>query len=237
MRQRKLPDVRDQSDRTRELEERAESMSPLALVRTDPSPDTVTSDDLPDEETDPSLPPRGRITAEITHDRDARLRKMVDDYVDFVARVLRNAGTPQADVDDEVQRTFITAARRLDDVRPGSEKAFLFRIALNLAAHARRTLARRREVRADEAPERIDTAGTPDRLTDQKRMRQLLDRILDEMEEPLRAVFVLHEFEEMSTSEVAAVLGIPRGTVASRLRRARLEFRSRVKAYEGSGRG
>ena len=53
-------------------------------------------------------------------DRDGRLRGLVDGYVDFVARVLRNAGTPQADVDDDVQRTFIIAARRLDDVRPGS---------------------------------------------------------------------------------------------------------------------
>jgi hypothetical protein len=82
--------------------------------------------------------------ANVARDRDVRLRGMVDRYVDFVARVLRNAGTPDAEIDDEVQRTFITAARRLDDVRPGAEKGFLFKIALNLAAHARRTLARRK---------------------------------------------------------------------------------------------
>ena len=161
-------------------------------------------------------------------DRDARLRGMVDRYVDFVARVLRNAGTPDAEIDDEVQRTFITAARRLDDVRPGAEKGFLFKIALNLAAHARRTLARRREVLAEEAPERNETFPTPEQLTDQKRMRQLLDGVLDRMDESLRVVFVLYEFEEMNMSEIADVLEIPRGTVASRLRRARSEFRERV---------
>ena len=154
-------------------------------------------------------------------DRDARLRGMVDRYIDFVARVLRNAGTPDAEIDDEVQRTFITAARRLDDVRPGAEKGFLFKIALNLAAHARRTLARRREVLAEEAPERNETFPTPEQLTDQKRMRQLLDGVLDRMDESLRVVFVLYEFEEMNMSEIADVLEIPRGTVASRLRRAR----------------
>src|SRR5262245_50568344 len=90
-------------------------------------------------------------------DADSRLRGMVDEHLEFVARVLRNAGTPQADIDDEVQRTFIIAARRLDDVRAGAEKSFLFRIALNLAAHVRRTLARRREVSGDEAPERVET--------------------------------------------------------------------------------
>ena len=73
----------------------------------------------------------------VAHDlaRNRRLREMVDSYVGFVARVLRNAGTPEAEIDDEVQRTFITASRRLDDIRLGAEKAFLFRIALNLAAH------------------------------------------------------------------------------------------------------
>jgi RNA polymerase sigma-70 factor (ECF subfamily) len=169
-------------------------------------------------------------------DREVRLRSMVDRYIDFVARVLRNAGTPDAEIDDEVQRTFITAARRLDDVRPGAEKGFLFKIALNLAAHARRTLARRREVLAEEAPERNETFPTPEQLTDQKRMRLLLDGVLDRMDESLRVVFVLYEFEEMNMSEIADVLDIPRGTVASRLRRARAEFRERVAVLEGVAR-
>jgi RNA polymerase sigma-70 factor (ECF subfamily) len=50
------------------------------------------------------------------------------------------------------------------------------------------------------------------------------------MSSDLRIVFVLYEFEEMHMTEIAGVLGIPRGTVASRLRRARLDFRARVRA-------
>jgi RNA polymerase sigma-70 factor (ECF subfamily) len=68
-------------------------------------------------------------------------------------------------------------------------------------------------------------------------MRQLLDRVLDRMDESLRVVFVLYEFEEMNMSEIADVLEIPRGTVASRLRRARGDFRERVAALEGLARG
>jgi RNA polymerase sigma-70 factor, ECF subfamily len=166
-------------------------------------------------------------------DRDARLRSLVDRYIDFVARVLRNAGTPQADVEDEVQRTFIIAARRLDDVRPGSEKSFLLQTALHLAAHARRTIARRREVGVDSVPERLDLGATPEQLTDQKRVRQLLDQVLDRMTDDLRTVFVLFELEEMSMAEIAEVLGIPQGTVASRLRRARADFRARVSMIDG----
>jgi len=164
---------------------------------------------------------------------EARLRAMVDSYIDFVARVLRNAGTPDADVDDAVQRTFITAANRLSDIRVGAEKSFLLQIALHIAAHARRTIARRREVHADEAPEQVEAFATPEQLTDQKRARQMLDRVLDQMEVDLRTVFVLYEFEELNMAEIASALSIPQGTVASRLRRARADFRQRVSRLEG----
>jgi RNA polymerase sigma-70 factor (ECF subfamily) len=174
--------------------------------------------------------PSGVAASGTAINREARLRWMVDEHIDFVARVLRNAGTPLSEMDDEVQRTFITAARRLDDVRPGAERSFLLQTALHVAAHARRTAARRREVLSEEAPELIDPAQTPEQLADQKRARVLLDRVLDQMTIDLRTVFVLYEFEELSMAEIAEALSIPRGTVASRLRRARTDFQERVRA-------
>jgi len=192
---------------------------------------SVIAQALPDAR--PALDSEIKSTVRVTTDREARLRWMVDEYIDFVARVLRNAGTPAAEIDDDVQRTFIAAARRLDDVRPGAERSFLLQTALYVAAHARRTIARRREVAAEEAPEQIDAALTPEQLTDQKRARQMLDRVLSEMDGDLRTVFVLYEFEELSMAEIADALSIPRGTVASRLRRARSDFRDRVRALGG----
>jgi RNA polymerase sigma-70 factor (ECF subfamily) len=162
---------------------------------------------------------------------EARMRAMVDRYLEFVAGVLRSAGTPEADVEDEVQRTFMTAARRLDDIQEGKEKAFLFGIAVNLAAHARRTMTRRREVLENRMPDGVESR-TPEDLLDRKRMRELLDRVVGQMHSRHREVFVLHEFEEMPVSEVAAVLAISPGTAASRLRRARAEFRLRVAGIE-----
>jgi RNA polymerase sigma-70 factor (ECF subfamily) len=58
-------------------------------------------------------------------DRQARIRSMVDENSQFVARMLRKAGVPRSDLDDEVQRTFIIAARRVDDVELGAERKFL----------------------------------------------------------------------------------------------------------------
>ena len=174
---------------------------------------------------DAALP---RPTASATRDREARLRSIVENHIDFVARVLRNAGSPSAEIDDDVQRTFIIAARKLEDVRPGAEKSFILRVALNVAAHARRTLARRREVNAEPTLEMADAAASPEQLADRKQARQMLDRILQGMHADLRTVFVLFEVEEMSMSEIADVLGIAAGTVASRLRRARQDFETIV---------
>ncbi len=162
-------------------------------------------------------------------EREARLRGLVDRYLDFVARVLRNAGVPAAQLDDDVQLTFMTVERRLDDLHPGAERTFLLKVALHLAAHARRTAARRREVQVDQAPEMVEAYATPEQLTDHKRALELLDGVLDQMHADLRTVFVLYEFEELSTAEIAGVLGLPRGTVASRLRRARADFHERVR--------
>jgi RNA polymerase sigma-70 factor, ECF subfamily len=169
-------------------------------------------------------------------ERDRMLRTWVDRYLDFVARVLRNAGTPAAEVDDAAQRTFIVAARRFADVIPGSERGFLLRIALNEAAHARRSAARRREVPASELPERIDLS-TPEVLTSLKRQRKALERILDRLEPELRTIFVLFEIEELTMAQIAGVLEIPPGTVASRLRRAREQFRERLDELRRSSAG
>ena len=61
-------------------------------------------------------------------------------------------------------------------------------------------------------------------LLEQKRHRELLDRILDTLTQDLRTAFVLFELEDLSVPEIAEVLEIPTGTVASRLRRAREQF-------------
>lgn len=167
-------------------------------------------------------------------DREVRLKALVARHVDFVARALRSAGTPQAEVDDDVQRTLIVAARRLDDLHPGAEKGFLFQIALHTAAHARRTLARRREVALEEAPETVDSSSCPEHLTEQRRGQRLLASVLAQMDVSERTVFILYEFENLDMAEIAERLATPRGTVASRLRRARADFRARVRALQSA---
>jgi RNA polymerase sigma-70 factor (ECF subfamily) len=68
-------------------------------------------------------------------------------------------------------------------------------------------------------------------LLDEKRLRVVLDDILDCLPSPLREVLVLFELEELSLDEIVVVLGIPRGTASSRLRRAREAFAEAAKRF------
>jgi RNA polymerase sigma-70 factor, ECF subfamily len=165
--------------------------------------------------------------------REVRLRQLVDKYLQMVARTLRNAGVGESDIDDEAQRVFIAISNRLDDVRSGAEKAFLVQTALNIAAHSRRSAARRRETLMASPPDVLDSAAGLDEIADRRQLRRTLDQILRSMDADLRTVLVLFEMEEMTTVEIASILDIPIGTVASRLRRARTDFRERVGTLEG----
>ena len=170
--------------------------------------------------------------------RQTRMRALMVDNVRFVTRTLSKAGVPRSDLDDEVQRTFIVAAGRLDDVRDGAERSFLFQVARNTASHARRTLARRREVASDQLPEWLEAHTTPEDLIARKQTRNLLDGILAGMDESLRAVFILFELEQWPMAEVAAAMGCPAQTAYARLYAARkhieLAVERRRKGWTGS---
>jgi RNA polymerase sigma-70 factor (ECF subfamily) len=117
-------------------------------------------------------------------------------------------------------------ANKLERVSYDNERSFLFGTIVRVAADARRAQARRREVNGDDVDEPVDESPSAEALVDEKKARAMLDTILRSMPEDLRAVFVLCELEELVAPEVAEMLGVPIGTVASRLRRARELFRA-----------
>jgi RNA polymerase sigma-70 factor (ECF subfamily) len=165
-------------------------------------------------------------------ERDARLQERLKDVVDrhfaLAGRIVRNLGIADCDVDDILQQAFSITASRLADIPPGKERAFLIQTAIHLAGSARRARARSRETPTAELPEVSDGRPSPEERSDQARALRLLDGVLAGMELDLRTVFVLYEVEELSMAEIAGVLQVPPGTVASRLRRAREDFLARV---------
>jgi RNA polymerase sigma-70 factor (ECF subfamily) len=76
---------------------------------------------------------------------------------------------------------------------------------------------------------------TPESLLVEKANRELLQKALAELPVPFREVVLLADVEEMSYQEIAETLGIPAGTVMSRLSRARVALRNLVrKKLEGA---
>jgi RNA polymerase sigma-70 factor, ECF subfamily len=150
----------------------------------------------------------------------------------FVWRLLRRLGLSEGDADDAAQQVFLVASRRFADIRTGSERSFLYRTALHVASKARRSVDRRREELSGEVEPDAEGAPSMEDLLDRRRARALLDSILDALPLDLRAVLVLHEIDELSTSEIAEVVGVPVGTAASRLRRARELFAERLRRLE-----
>jgi len=158
----------------------------------------------------------------------ARIRHLVDTHFDFVWRSLRRMGLSDADSDDAAQEVYAVASRRLTDIRPGRERAFLFGTALRVASQHRRRSPSRREHLDDRAEAYVDPQPGPEQLLERRRAREQLDELLDELPLEQRAVFVLYELEQLSAPEIAELLELPLGTVASRLRRGRAGFEASV---------
>jgi RNA polymerase sigma-70 factor (ECF subfamily) len=154
------------------------------------------------------------------------LQRIFDDNYRLIWRVVRRLGLGGDVVDDVVQQVFLVAAERLDDIEPGSERAFVFGTALRTVQSFKRKLGR--EVPTEGSELISCPLPRPDELADQKRARELLDTVLEMMPLDLRTVFVLFELEGMTSPEIAALMDIPLGTSASRLRRAREKFHELV---------
>lgn len=159
---------------------------------------------------------------------EKRWRELVTHHVDFIWRSLRRLGVLEADLADAAQQVFLVTARKLDLVRRGSERAFLFQTAIRIASDSRRSRQRKREVPDDRLATYTDERPGPDEDLEARLRRAQLERILDMMPIELRAVFVLSEIEELTMAQIATMMGTPPGTVASRLRRARASFSQHV---------
>jgi RNA polymerase sigma-70 factor, ECF subfamily len=157
--------------------------------------------------------------------RNERLDGWFRDHFDTLWRLAARLGVPHAHVDDVVQDAFIIANRRAAEIAPGCERGFLVGTVVRASANLRR----KQKIRLDYAislSRQPSPSGPADaeELLAQKQLRQLLDIALDELSGEQRSVLVLHEIEGFSAAQIAELLELPVGTVASRLARARTQF-------------
>jgi len=158
---------------------------------------------------------------------ERRVAAAVAQHHTFIWRALRRFGVAEEHADDAAQQVFCVFARRHADVPVDKEKTFLCGVAVRVAQGVRRDRTRRPLELDDDALESARSAAPlPDEELEERRARAVLDSILAALPPDQRAVFVLHEIEELTMAEIALALALPPGTVASRLRRARELFDS-----------
>lgn len=145
------------------------------------------------------------------------------EHLDFVWRSLRRMGTPDSMLEDATQDVFLVAARRIDEFEGRSSiKTWLFGIAMRVVKTHRRTLWRHE--RKLEALGRVGDGQASDLIAQRDAQRTLL-RLLDQLDDDRKAVYVLAELEGMTAVEIAEGLGLNVNTVYTRLRTARLGLR------------
>lgn len=172
------------------------------------------------------------------HALPADLAAVYDAHADFVWRSLRRLGVPEADAPDALQEVFVVVFRKLATFEGRSAlTTWLFGICLRVAADRRRKASVRYErADGDQAAEQMGD-GRPDAEESATRTEslRLLEAALDKLDPDQRTVFVLFELEELTAAVIATMLGIPQGTVMSRLRLAREAFRREIARFQARG--
>jgi RNA polymerase sigma-70 factor (ECF subfamily) len=142
----------------------------------------------------------------------------------------------EALADDITQLTFITAFKKISTFRGGSFRAWLFTIARNRSIDEMRSKKRYPSMSIDDSPDddrellSILPDGSPlpeDGLIAAERSKQV-EQLLNHLPRSFQEVLWLVDIEDLEYQQAAQILGLPIGTLKSRLNRARLKMRQMV---------
>lgn len=148
-------------------------------------------------------------------------------------RVARGVLRNDADAEDVAQEALLRAYRQFDRLRDAQRfRGWLVRIVFRLALDRARS-AKRREVRETEwaYPARRAEPLTAEELAASSEFQASFDRAMDELPEKLRLVLLLARMEGHTLEEVAGMLGLPVGTVKSRLFVGRKKLAEKLQCY------
>jgi len=168
----------------------------------------------------------GEITPEIFEMEAMR-------HLDDLFRTAKRLTLNQTDAEDLVQETFMQAWKSFDHYEPGTNcRAWLYKILFNKFDHYRRKKYTQAKYfqEADELTFLSAAYSAPvnERLTDGE-----VIKALDKLPEHYRSVVLLADVQEFDYKEVAAILGIPIGTVMSRLNRGRAQLKKSLAKVAG----
>jgi RNA polymerase sigma-70 factor, ECF subfamily len=209
----------------------AESSQPELL-----SADLLSPEVLP-AELSASEPAPAADRADAASARVARVEQIFHRHLNAVWRTARGLGVLPRDLEDVAQEVMLVCVRRLQDIEPLRERAFLLATTTRVVANWRR--GRRR--RPAEPVENVDGLhpiepsqgpSGPAEALEHKRDLELAQAALEQMTEPQRVAFTLFEIEGLTAREIADQLGLSEPVVFARVQRARGVFQRFVSKVE-----
>ena len=175
-------------------------------------------------------------------DRTRRFREAALPHLDDVFTLARYLMRDRADAEDAVQECYLRAFRHFDSYRGPAMKPWLLAILRNVckAEFARRTVQpapperTEEELAADDPPPWQEPQLSPEAELLRRHDDEAIRRLVASLPQPFRETIVLRDINDLSYRDIAEMLGVPVGTVMSRLARARAMLRARWTLEQGS---
>jgi RNA polymerase sigma-70 factor (ECF subfamily) len=163
-------------------------------------------------------------------DRAAFRELFVQHRADVVRLVHRLMDPRHGDVDDLVQEVFFQVHRSIRSFRGRSRfSTWLYRLAVNVVLMHRRAARSRPQLISAVNDESVsDPAPAPDEIVARRARVEAFERLIDQLSEKKRTVYILHELEGLSPADVSQIVGAPILTVRTRLFYARRELERRI---------
>lgn len=185
-------------------------------------------DDLPISVLETASLPR-----EISNHEDARFAGLVKRNSLLVFRVAHGVLRNRQDAEDVAQETFLKLYRSGAWKRIEDEKAFLTRMAWREAIDR----VPKREQESISTHEELEShAASPESDALESNERAVLRKLIEALPEELRQPLVLSALEELNSAQIGHIMGIPEGTVRTRLQRARAELKRQFESRKGGTR-
>lgn len=170
---------------------------------------------------------------------DEALQAAVLAHSRLVFRVAYSVLRSREDAEDATQEVFLRVLRfrsRLPEVR--DQRTWLARIAWRVAVdrRPRRTAVSIDDAAADPARDLASPGGNAEEAAAEAQVHRLLARAISDLPSSLKEPLVLSTVEELTSAEVGEVLGIPEGTVRTRLQRARRMLKETLARHLGGNR-
>ena len=161
-------------------------------------------------------------------DADAEFAALVERQSSFVYKVAYAVLLNRHDAEDAVQETFLKLLRNRGWQKAENERAFLARVAWRVAIDLR-PRSDRTATGIEDASDTLPATGPgPEQLAVEADQHTRIHAMIDALPEELRVPLVLTSLEELSSREIGEALGIPEGTVRTRVQRARILLREKL---------